>query len=1196
MHAEMMASNSLVPVLRLNQKAINNRGVVSADLALSGALTVSGPPGGTIFVFFDRQGKEDSEESDVVVSVASGSAKTIKLSRSDLQILGNQKINVVALYQKNGNDEGELSEPLTFTLDTRAAAAVVPAPATTQDKKNGKTRIDWYGTSTDLADGLQLNLRMMEGALNSSNKALDIFVFWDQSSQQSYPTAGGQQAPWTSVGTGLLKPNPSAQDPVVRPGLNRNPAVETEVLETSFSLRPELDTGLDQSFQSFLASAKANGAGSYASKMLILSGHGGGIIGGTNPDPSDHDDAPASGNTISSSQLIEALSSLPNGSRYEIVGFDECLMGSIELAYNLKPVANYLLASQESIAGNGWDYYGALSKLETGASSALVGKRIVDSFRAGYGDTPIIGEANTLSLTDLGQMDNVTQKISAFVSSVVAEKSPQFWSAIGKTLLAGTYYGGDGYGYYQDIAGFVGRVALLTKASSQTKNAANQLLDALGKAVVQNTIRLDSKSLLPRAGMKPVARGSYGLSVVLPYNLSTYKNLLGEENPISMREFVEGSYQEQAGEFLSKSGWGKLLIALDERKCFLNEKSPFRFNAAEQARSAVTKQRYTDAKNLDFYLSTFEYVYNITGDPYDNAAVIPLGVVNNYLAGPAAKVKLENLTLKIDPTISDSEGYQSDITIELWDEKLKRVLASFKQKATAPIGLDLAKLLEPGLRSLTVSPSLKLRVSTDSEDGVAFDSKIQLKGNPMALPTAGFNQENPIKLLGEESYAAAQILDRSTPERYYSFVADRSPSPVSIELNSVMQASDLVLAITENPDDKNATTVRREGSMFLVQTFLPKPATEYLIRVYKSNAKDALSNDFAINKEPPTDHDLLSAVRPSMLSLNLEFAKQGEISVQKTPPEEGAKYANFFVDEASSGAKYYAIPASPEQQVLFSSPSSAAASNSLKRDLVSGFNDGTSEQDLLKILSAASGQSIGKGAAAKVNLNTLGSSFALSCVVDSKTPLIYRSTDPSVISSEAQEDTSIIFGNGAHISMDTGVYQLPKESKGYDLSFVAANGRQRNASVSTQPSDTLFFYRVDSITGALFDSGRWIKPGDGSYAETALKRALSKKWSFPLGASSGIDASRLFDTTQIAMGLVVNGTINQALTKNPRNQIQANSADLPYSLFSVPAANPDGGSHLISLGNHCFSFESGLGSANNNDYADLMVRFDGKSL
>ena len=1190
-----MAANLLAPVLKLSQKVINNRGVVTSDLALNGALTVSGPADGTIFVYFNRLVQESSEEFDVVVQVASGATpKSIKLSKSDLKLLGNQKISAVAVYVKD--DIAETSEFIEFTLDTRTAtpvaAPVLTAP--TQSQRNGKTRIDWYGTSTDLADGLQLNLRMMEGALNSANQSLDIFAFWDQSSQSTFTTGGGQQNPWPSVGSSFLKPNSSALDPVLRPGLNRNPLVETELLTTKFNLRPELDTGYYQSLKTFLATASASNSGNYGNKMLVLSGHGGGIIGGTNPDGPAYDDAPASGDTISSSQLIDALSSLPSGSRYDLVGFDECLMGSVELAYNLKSVAKYLLASEESIAGNGWDYFAALSRLQNGTSTAVVGKKFVDSFRAGYGDTPIIGEANTLALTDLGQMDNVAQKISSFVSSIIAEKSPQFWSAIGKSLLAGTYYGGDDYGYYQDLAGFVARVGLIPKASLQTKNAVNSLLDALGKAVIQNTIKSDNRLLLPRSGMKPVARASYGLSVVLPYNLNSYKNLLGED-PISMREFVNGWYQTQAGHFLQKSGWAKLLIALDERKCFLNEKSPFRFNAADQARSALNQQRYTDSDSLEFYLSTFDYVYNVTGDPYEYASLNSLGIVNNFLSAPAAKVKLENLTIIVDPTIADREGYQAVINIEIWDEKLKQVLASFKEKANSPISLDLARLLSPGLKTLIVSPSLKLRVSTDHEDGVAFASQIKLNGNPMALPSLGFDKSSPIKLPGEESFAAAQILDQSSPERFYSFVSDRSPSAVSIELNSVMQASDLVLAITENPDAKDAVTMRREGSSSLVQTFLPKPSTEYLINVYKSKPNDTSSNDFAINKGSATDHHLLSSLTPTLLSLNLEFAKQGEVVVESTPTREGGRYANFFVDAAESNVKFYADSLSPSESVLLSSVTSTSATNALSRQRVSQFHDGTSAQELLKLLKSSSGKSIGQGASAKINLNALSSSFALSCVVNSKATQTYRSTDASVISSEAEEDTSMIFGNGTQISMDSGVYQLPKDEKSYQLSFVAANGRQSSGQLSNKPIDTLFFYKVDSITGALFESGHWIKPGDATYAEYALKRASARDWSVSLSPSSALDASKLIDCSQIAMGLLVNGSVGDALVRNPRNQMPMSQSSLPYTLFSVPAANPDGSSRLISLGNSCFSFESGLSLANA-DFADLMVRFDGRSL
>ncbi len=48
---------------------------------------------------------------------------------------------------------------------------------------------------------------------------------------------------------------------------------------------------------------------------------------------------------LSLSQIGNALSD--SGIKFDIVGFDACLMGTIETAYMLEPYADYLVASEE---------------------------------------------------------------------------------------------------------------------------------------------------------------------------------------------------------------------------------------------------------------------------------------------------------------------------------------------------------------------------------------------------------------------------------------------------------------------------------------------------------------------------------------------------------------------------------------------------------------------------------------------------------------------------------------------------------------------------------------------------------------------------------------------------------------------------------------------------------------------------------
>jgi hypothetical protein len=93
-------------------------------------------------------------------------------------------------------------------------------------------------------------------------------------------------------------------------------------------------------------------------------------------------------------------------SKFDIIGFDACLMASLEVAETVKPYANYLLASEESEPGHGWDY-----NVLAGAASLdalALSKRIADGFQAiANTATWKDGASITLSVIDLSKLATI---------------------------------------------------------------------------------------------------------------------------------------------------------------------------------------------------------------------------------------------------------------------------------------------------------------------------------------------------------------------------------------------------------------------------------------------------------------------------------------------------------------------------------------------------------------------------------------------------------------------------------------------------------------------------------------------------------------------------------------------------------------------------------------------------------------------
>jgi hypothetical protein len=1147
-----------------------NKGTATQLVASKGAVTVQGVRGDTLTTTFTNS----SGVSVDVTMPADGTARPVALTSAQLQTLGGGLIKTATVESDPAGNKSALAS-VSFNLE---APVVQPGLKTV-------ARIDFYVTATNLYEGMQFNLRMMEGALNTSKDTVEIYALWDQASSGKFASGGGKQAAWGDVGTALLSPNPSGADPVSRPGVWRNEDVDTQTIYTTFERGPELDTGDVANLKNFVSKAAGTGASSVSSRTLILSDHGGGILSGLNFDTPADDGAPASGGSISGVQLSSLLSQSSGVPKYDIVAFDECLMGGVEMAYGLKNVTKYMLASEETVGGNGYDYFRTLAGASKPLGAVELGKRFVDAFREGYGSKPLLGESNTLSFIDLSRMTEVASKMKAFVNSMVAVGSQDFWNSVGNVLLRGTYYG---FSYYQDLAGFVGRVARVSDAPQTVKTAAGDLLDSLGGAVLNNTVQSGGVNLVPARGMTPVEQGSYGLSVVLPYNADSLAEMT---QGADLQSFVDDSYRGVAGEFLQATGWDRLLLALDENNCFRSARSPLVSDANNDgAKSAVA--RYTDASKLDFYLGFADYADNSTGNPLDNNVTHPLGFLNGYATGSAAKVRLGNLKVELE-VVSPSDA---PLDIYIWDTAKNKALASMSAKATGNVVFDLSRLSQ-ALQDTLVSPTMELRVQTKDELGVGFSPILHLNGARMAVPAAGLTKAAPKVLSTTDTYVSAQILDDSNPERWYKFTTDRLRTPLAIETLSVEGSDDasFTLEVIQDPGTSGAKTVRREGSIFMGEYFLAEAASEYAVHVYKTDPKDGKSVDFELSVAPQIDSSGFAEFIPDVLSLSQKFEDQGKIAVSVPGSGQGKLSANFFADEAVLGSVFSGVGAVSTSAVAFTEIKEARSSKSLSRASVEDLVDESAAVDLLAILKDSAGASIGRGAAQTLDLSRLGAAFTVLNKPSKTSSTVYKSTDEGVIPGIYDDDVYVGFGNGDQISLDSGVYRLPTAKGKHGIDFTVANGNARPDGKTSGQTDALFFYKVDSVSGDLYESGKWIHPGDASYAASALKRAREKAWITTVRAASGVETSLDLQGGRIAMGVVANGTVADMLAKNPLNAVDVAHNSAPHAFFSVAGANPDKISHMISLGNSCYSFEDVVGGGRN-DFTGLMVRFDGAAL
>lgn len=145
---------------------------------------------------------------------------------------------------------------------------------------------------------------------------------------------------------------------------------------------------------------------------LIFWAHGGGSISGYGYDQK----YPQSG-SMSLAGINTALKNA--GVTFDFIGFDACLMATMENALMLSQYADYMIASEETEPGVGWYYTNWLNKLSenTSMSTLEIGKQIVDDYIS-VCSQKCRGQQTTLSVTDLAELEATGPKaLTAFSQS-----------------------------------------------------------------------------------------------------------------------------------------------------------------------------------------------------------------------------------------------------------------------------------------------------------------------------------------------------------------------------------------------------------------------------------------------------------------------------------------------------------------------------------------------------------------------------------------------------------------------------------------------------------------------------------------------------------------------------------------------------------------------------------------------------------
>lgn len=231
------------------------------------------------------------------------------------------------------------------------------------------------------------------------------------------------------------------------------------------------------------------------------------------------DDTTGYNQSLTMSEVKQAVS----GKNLTIIGFDACLMGMAEVAYQLKDCAQYMIASEETIPGEGWAYDSFLNSFRnTNQSPVDFGKSVIDAYINYYS----YYEAATLSLIDLSKMDNLASAINTLSNSLINGDENQITAARHKTLSFTVPHYVDLYHLAQNLSSFTG---------------ANSVINALKEAVVYHKYA----DVTGEYGFE----NSHGLSIYYPVN-NVYDSEYIDYNTSNI-DFAQTQWDEQLDNYFT---------------------------------------------------------------------------------------------------------------------------------------------------------------------------------------------------------------------------------------------------------------------------------------------------------------------------------------------------------------------------------------------------------------------------------------------------------------------------------------------------------------------------------------------------------------------------------------------------------------------------------------------------------------------
>ena len=210
---------------------------------------------------------------------------------------------------------------------------------------------------------------------------------------------------------------------------------------------PTENMGDAETLANFLDFAKTNYPATRT--MVNFWNHGGGSVSGAAFDEQFYDEY-GNMDSLTLGEMYEAFTSVfqenSDNQPIDIIGFDTCLMATIDTAYTFSDLGKYLVASEELEPGGGWLYSAWLGELadDPTMNPLELSKVICDTYLEGC-EMEGTDEDVTLSVTNLSKLNDLLIAYDDFGKEALSSaiEDPGFFAHFSKIANSIENYGGN---------------------------------------------------------------------------------------------------------------------------------------------------------------------------------------------------------------------------------------------------------------------------------------------------------------------------------------------------------------------------------------------------------------------------------------------------------------------------------------------------------------------------------------------------------------------------------------------------------------------------------------------------------------------------------------------------------------------------------------------------------------------------------